>query len=168
LFGDGPLRTNADFYRLSLSYERTLFSWSSGEQVIVSVGFTWVSLNPMLSGNLENKGEESEDFYAQELPVPIFGVRWDLPLGPHLPLRSAVSGGALPKVNSLRQEGGTVYLQQSHADVDIGLVYLIGQHAEAGLGHHFTYFFQHETSHEDNNLFQLIDNGAQVRFTLRF
>ena len=41
-------------------------------------------------------------------------------------------------------------------------------HAEAGLGHHFTYFFQHETSHEDNNLFQLIDNGAQVRFTLRF
>jgi hypothetical protein len=61
---------------------------------------------------------------------------------PVLALRSSVSGGALPKVNSLRQEGGTVYLQQSHADVDIGLVYLIRQHAEVGLGYHFTYFVQ--------------------------
>ncbi len=25
-----------------------------------------------------------------------------------------------------------------------------------------------EKSHEDNNLFELIDNGAQARFTLRF
>jgi hypothetical protein len=168
VFGEGPLRTNANFYRFSLSYERTLFSRSSGEEVIASAGLTWVSLNPTLSGNLETKRDESEDFYAQELPVPIFGVRWDLPLGPHLLLRSSVSGGALPKVNSLRQEGGTVYLQQSHADVDIGLMYLIGHHAEVGLGYHFTYFFQHETSHEDNNLFELIDNSAQVRFTLRF
>ena len=43
-----------------------------------------------------------------------------------------------------------------------------GPHTQLDVGYHFTYFFQHETSHEDNNLFELIDNSAQVRFTVRF
>jgi hypothetical protein len=83
-------------------------------------------------------------------------------------LRAEVSGGGLPRVDSLRREGGPVYLQQSHADAGIGLAYVFGPHTQAEAGYHFTYFFQHEKSHEDNNVFELIDIGAQVRFTLRF
>jgi hypothetical protein len=71
-------------------------------------------------------------------------------------------------MNSGRQEGGTVYLQQAQVDTSIGLAYTFGPHAQLEAGYHFTYFTQHEKSHEDNNFFQLFDNGAQVRFTLRF
>ena len=176
-FTKGSLDTNTDFYRVSLAYERTLYSRPAGEQLIGSLGLTYVYLNPTLTGNTPpqagSSGEahgksNSEDFYRQELPVPILGLRWDHPLGPHWLLRATVSGGGLPRVDSLRQEGGTVYLQQSHADAGIGLAYVFGPHTQLDAGYHFTYFFQHETSHEDNNLFELIDNSAQVRFTVHF
>lgn len=173
----GPLDTKSDLYRLSLAYERTLFSWPSGDQLIGSVGLAYTYLNPTLTGNSPpasaSSGEahgssNSEDFYRQELPIPVLGLRWDHPLGRHWLLEASVSGGGIPSVDSLRQEGGTVYLQQSQADASIGLVYTFGPHAQLEVGYHFTYFFQHEHSHEDNNLFELIDNGAQARFTLRF
>lgn len=175
-FTAGSLDTNADFYRLSLAYERTLFRRPSGEQLIGSVGLSYVYFNPTLtgttthqsSGETSGTGSNSEDFYRQELPVPILGLRWDHPLSSRLLLRMSVEGGGLPRVDSLRKEGGTIYLQQRHADASIGLAYIFGPQAQLEAGYHFTYFFQHEQSHEDNNLFELIDNSAQARFTLRF
>ena len=163
-FRSGQLHTNADFSRLSLVYERTLLS-SPAAQLVGSLGLTSVYFNPTLTGHGHSN---NEDFYLQELPVPIVGLRWDHPLGGHWLVRTAVAGGALPRVNSLRQEGGTVYLQQSHADADAGLVYRRGHRIELEFGYHFTYFFQHEKSREDDNLFELIDNGVRVRFMLRF
>jgi hypothetical protein len=176
-FSAGSLHTNADFYRASLTYECTLLSRSSGEQLIGSVGLSYVNFNPTLTGNTPPQsgsggeahgGSNSEDFYRQELPVPILGLRWDHPLSPRLRLRTSVEGGGLPRVPTPWKEGGTIYLQQSHADASLGLAYIVGTHIELEAGYHFTYFFQHEKSHEDNNVFELIDNGAQVRFTLRF
>src|SRR5437899_12407528 len=73
-----------------------------------------------------------------------------------------------PGSTVLRKEGGTMYLQQSHADAGVGLAYLLGRNGQVELGYHFTYFFQYEASHEDKNLFELIDNGVQARFTVRF
>ena len=90
------------------------------------------------------------------------------PLGDHWLLRLGASGGGLPRVNSGRKEGGTVYLQQAHADADAGLVYRWRGGAELEIGYHFTYFFQYEKSQEDINDFQLIDNGLRVRFSVRF
>jgi len=55
-----------------------------------------------------------------------------------------------------------------YADVDAGLAYRWRNGAELEAGYHFTYFFQHEHSHEDDNRFELIDNGARVRFVWRF
>ncbi len=174
-FGTGPLDTNADFYRISLAYERTLFGRPSGERLVGSAGLTYVHLDPALTGHVVGQsggeasgGSNSEDFYRQELPVPILGLHWDHPLTSRLLLRMSVEGGGLPRVDSLRKEGGTVYLQQSHADASVGLAYILAPHAQVDAGYHLTYFFQHERSHEDNNLFELIDNSAQVRFTLRF
>ena len=164
-FAPGQLRTNADFSRFSLAYERTLLSRPVGERLIGSAGLTYVNLNPTLTGHGKSN---SEDFYRQELPVPILGLRRDYPLGQRLLLQASLAGGGLPRVDSLRKEGGTMYLQQSHADAGVGLAHLLGRNAKVELGYHFTYFFQYEISHEDKNLFELIDNGLQARFTLRF
>jgi len=163
-FRSGHLHTNADFSRFSLAYERALLS-SPAAQLVGSLGLTYVYFNPTLSGHGHRN---SEDFYLQELPVPIVGLRWDQPLGEHWQMRGAVSGGGLPRVDSLRQEGGTVYLQQSHADVAAGLVYRWGRAMELAFGYHFSYFFQHEKSREDDNRFELVDNGVRARFLLRF
>ena len=164
-FTPGHLRTNADFSRFSLAYERTLLGRPSGEGLIGSAGLTYVSLNPTLTGHGKSN---SEDFYRQELPVPILGLRWEHPLGQRLLMRASVAGGGLPRVDSLRREGGTVYLRQSHADAGAGLAYLLGPHARIELGYDFTYFFQREKSSEDDNLFELIDGGVRARFTVRF
>jgi hypothetical protein len=163
-FKPGSLHANADFWRLGLAYERVLWR-SLADELVGSLGLAYVYFNPTLTGHGHSN---SEDFYLQELPVPIAGLRWSHALGEHWLLRLGAAGGGLPRVDSLRQEGGTVYLQQSHADADAGLVYRWRGGAELELGYHFSYFFQHEQSHEDNNVFEFIDNGVQARFTVRF
>jgi hypothetical protein len=174
-FTAGALSSNADYWQIGAAYERTLIGRPNGEQLVGSIGLVYTYFNPTLTGTsppgtgVEMHGRsDSEDFYRQELPVPILGLRWDHPLGGRWLLHLAVAGGGLPWMNSGRQEGGTVYLQQAQVDTSIGLAYTFGPHAQLEAGYHFTYFTQHEKSHEDNNFFQLFDNGAQVRFTLRF
>src|SRR5207302_6325071 len=98
----------------------------------------------------------------QELPVPILGIRLTEPLSPRWGFMAGVAGGGLPRVDSLRQEGGTVYLEQWHADAEVRVAYALTATLQATVGYHFTYFFQLEKSHEDNNRFELIDNGVQV------
>jgi hypothetical protein len=166
-FEPGSLHANADFWRLDLAYERVLWR-SIADELVGSLGLAYVYFNPTLTHPRQNSGENSEDFYLQELPVPIAGLRWSHALGEHWLMRFGVSGGGLPRVDSLRKEGGTVHLQQSHADVDAGLVYRWRSGMELDLGYHFTYFFQHETSHEDDNQFELIDNGVRARLSIRF
>jgi len=163
-FKPGALHANADFARLDLAYERALWR-SPFDELIGSIGIAYVYFNPTLTGH---GSSNSEDFYLQELPVPIAGLRWTHGLGERWLLRLGASGGGLPEVNSGRKEGGTVFLQQAHADADAGLVYRWRGGAELEVGYHFTYFFQHEKSHEDINDFELIDNGLRVRFMMRF
>ena len=163
-FGPGHVHINADFYRVSLDYERLLMS-DYGAFLTGSIGLTYVHLDPKLSW----QGHRShEDFYRQELPVPIVGVRFDIPMGPRFAARATVGGGGLPRVDSGRKEGGTVYLQQIHADAGISVVYAITRALQLDVGYHLTYFYQHEKSHEDDNAFELYDNGLRVGLTIRF
>jgi hypothetical protein len=83
-------------------------------------------------------------------------------------LRASASGGGLPRVDSLRTEGGTIYLRQTHADAGLGVSYLLGRHAQVDGDYHFSYFFQEEVSHEDKNRFELMDNAIQLGVTVRF
>ena len=166
-FKPGPLHADADLWRLDLAYERALWR-SPTDELIGNLGLAFVYFNPTLSNPGHKGSDNSEDFYFQELPVPIAGLRWSHVLGRQWLLRLGIAGGGLPRVDSLRTEGGTVYLQQSHADADAGLVYRWGAGTELEAGYHFTYFFQHEHSHEDDNKFELIDSGVRVRFIWRF
>ncbi len=160
-FAPGHLNSTLDFYRLSLSYDRRLLAVVSGGALTGSVGLTYVSLDAVVHGN-------HEDFYRQELPVPIAGAHLDYPLHDRVGVIVSLSGGTLPRVDSLRKEGGTVYLEQSHADAGLGLTYALSRALQVRAGYHFTYFFQYEKSHEDNNAFELIDNGFRAGLTLRF
>jgi hypothetical protein len=161
IFPAGHLDSNADFYRISLAYERALVTTDNGLRLSGNVGLTYVYLNPKVNQN-------AEDFYLQELPIPVLGLRVNTPLGRRLGLSAFVEGGGLPRVNSGRKEGGTIFLTQHHADAGLGLTYMLTSSLQLHAGYRFTYFFQHETSHEDDNAFQLIDNGLQVGLNFRF
>jgi hypothetical protein len=155
VYGPGRFDSSLDFYRLSLDYERALFMLANGGRLTGSAGLTYVQLDAVAHSN-------HEDFYRQELPVPILGIRLTEPLSPRWGFVAGVAGGGLPRVDSLRQEGGTVYLEQWHADAEVGVAYALTATLQATAGYHFMYFFQLEKSHEDNNRFELIDNGVQV------
>ena len=171
LFAPGSLDANADFYRISLAYERTLLSSPSHGRLVGSVGLTYDVVSPTLTGGGKTNTESFGSIgFRTQIPVPILGLRWDQSLAPNLLLRTSLSGGGLPHVDSLRKEetGATLYLEQAHADLGAGLVYLLGRGAEIDGGYHFTYFRMRETSVEDLNFFELIDNGLYARVTLRF
>jgi hypothetical protein len=160
----GHASIDADFYRLGLAYERT--ATVPGGFLTGSLGLTYVHLSPKLSGHGRSN---TEDFSRAELPVPIVGLRFDIPMGNSFAARAAVSGGGLPRVNSLRKENGsTVYLEQIHGDAEFALTYAITKALVLDVGPHLTYFFQHEKSQRDDNAFELIDYGLRVGLTFKF
>ena len=164
----GHVNSNADFYRLSLAYERT--TTIPGAFLTGSVGLSYVHLYPELTSHpsIGASHSKAEDFYLQELPVPIVGLRLDIPLGGRFAARASIGGGGLPRIDSGRKEGGTVYLEQVHGDAAIAMIYAITKNLSLEGGPRLTYFFQHEHSHEDDNQFELFDVGLRVGLTLKF
>ena len=155
------IHTDADFWRLTLAYERKILQLGPGGTLVGSAGLTYVYFNPKVNGN-------PEDFYLQELPVPVLGLRMDYPLGDRLFFTASLAGGVLPRVDSGRKEGGTVFLQQSHADASLGLTYALTPALHVHASYRLRYFTQHELSHEDNNAFLLLDNGFRLGLSYRF
>jgi len=160
----GHVSIDADFYRIGLAYERT--ASVPGGFLTGIIGLTYVHLDPKLSG--QGHGN-SEDFSRQELPVPIVGLRVDIPMGNGFAARASIGGGGLPRVNSGRKEGGsTVYLEQVHGDATMALTYAITKNFVFDIGPRWTYFFQREKSHKEDNAFELVDYGVRAGVTLKF
>jgi hypothetical protein len=160
----GHVSIDADFYRIGLAYERT--ASVPGGFLTGSLGLTYVHLDPKLSGNGQST---SKDFSRQELPVPIVGLRFDIPMGNGFAARASVGGGGLPRVNSGRKEdGSTVYLEQIHGDAALALTYAITKNVVFEIGPRLTYFFQREKSDQADRAFELIDVGLRTGVTFKF
>jgi len=163
-FGPGHIHANADFYRLSLAYERLLLD-GYGMFLTGTAGLTYVHLEPKLS----SRGRGSrEDFYRDELPVPIAGLRIEIPMGERFAARASLAGGGIPAVDSLRKEGGTVHLSQIHVDGGLAVTYALARNALLEAGYNYTYFFQHETSSKEDNLFELSDSGFRLGLSFAY
>ncbi len=169
-FGRGTLDSNFTFPRFTLTYERELLPLGEGGNLSGTAGLTYVSLNAVLRGTgpLGVRQKSPEDFFRQELPVPLLGLRADYPLAPRLRLTASLAGGFLPWVDSLRTEGGTVRLTQAHVDGYAGLSYALTPAVSLEGGYRYTYFSQHERSHEDDNLFVLSDHAVVLGVAYRF
>jgi outer membrane protein with beta-barrel domain len=160
-----------EFFRTTAMYERTLLPVGNRATLSGRVGVTFVYLNFSLHGTIAPNSpghESSEDFQTQELPVPVLGFRLDYPVADRIDLYGSLDGGFLPWVNSLRTEGGTVDLTQSHADLALGLSYAWLPSISIQAGFQYTYFVQHEKSGEDDNLIQISEPALQLGVTYRF
>lgn len=171
LAGGTNLSTRPVFTRGTGIYEHEFVHPESGALLAVGGGVTFVYLHFKLHGTLSphTVGHETqEDFYAQELPVPLASLRGEYPITPRLRLIGTVAGGFLPSVDSLRTEGGTVKLAQAHADVFAGLRYAITPQLFVDGGYHYTYFSQLETSGEDRNKILFLGHAFGCDVTYRF
>ena len=165
----GHIEANADFYRVSLAYERTAVV--PGGLLTGSLGLTYVHLNPEITGHptIGTRHSNSEDFYRAELPVPIVGLRFDIPMGGGFAARASVGGGGLPRIDSGRREAGsTIHLEQAHGDASLGLTYAFTPNLLLDVGPRLTYFFLREKSHHDDNRFEFYDAGVRAGLTLKF
>ena len=163
--------TRPEFFRLTALYERRLLALSRGGYLAGHVGLTYVFLTFKLHGAVSSRTKDpdlGEDFLIQELPVPLLGFRIDWPLIDRLSLIGSLTGGYLPRVDSLRYEGGEVRLSQTHADASAGLRYQLTPAIDVEAGYRFTYFAQHEVSREDGNSIRLWDNGLSALLAYRF
>ncbi len=198
LQGGTDLQSRPEFFRLTALYEHRLLDIGQGGRIAGDIGFTYVFLTYKMHGTLsplsQGGGGETiarasvvssqasgsganpggvpatvkEDFLTQELPIPMLGLTFDYPLKEHLSFVSTVLGGYLPQVDSLRSEGGTVDLSQSHVDLSATLRFALSESLYVDAGYAFHYYVQHETSHEDGNYIQLWDNDLLVALRYRF
>ena len=160
-----------DFFRATITYERSLLPLGEHGMLYGSAGLTYVLLTFRVKGTLAptSRGHETkEDFLTQELPVPIIGTRANYPIAEHLDGVFAVSGGYLPRVDSLRSEGGDVKLNQAHVDLDLALAYAFSANLSLEGGYRYTYFFQLEKSREDDNVILLSDNALRLSLVYAF
>lgn len=160
-----------DFLAFDASYWHRLAGFGQGGQLWGSVGATYVMLNFRLRGTIaaDSVGNElKEDFYVQEMPVPIFGLHVRYPLADAWRLTADATWGRLPWVNSFRTEGGEVKTAQTNWEAVVGVEYSLSpQWKLTGYIFH-RYYAQDESSHEDGNQISLGTNGGGFGVIYRF
>jgi hypothetical protein len=154
-----------DFIELDASYWHHLADIGHGGSLWGSLGARYTMLNFKMDGTIaaDSPGHElQEDFYVQELPIPMLGLHLRYPLGEALQLTADASWGRLPWVNSLRTEGGQVRLAQTNSEERVALAYRVNPHWQLSAYAFHTEFAQNERSREDGNVVYLHDSGVGV------
>ncbi|MHB8404615.1 MAG: hypothetical protein ACYDCJ_04235 [Gammaproteobacteria bacterium] len=179
LAANNPLTTNASWlsnWQLTTLYRQRLLSSATGTRLDGEIGFTYVGLTYSLQGhpagaaNLSelSGSRTSEDFITQELPVPQLGLHFRYPLLASWEVEADFLGGHLPRLYSLRNEGGKVYVTQTNQEAQLGVAYHWENGMRFGLGWYSRYFMQHEQSAEDGNYIQLTEHGLYLNLRYRF
>jgi hypothetical protein len=160
---------------LGLYYERLLLPESSGIDLRAKLGIEYTYLDfdldhPRLAPDTVGT-ETREDFNTQELPMPTIGLESRNALNDHFSIETLLLGNWLNHVDSLRTEGGTIYLSQREVQAHARLVYSnqprLGQ-LRIFLGVGYFYYQQKETSHEDGNFIRLTAPGPEFGLAYSF
>ena len=160
-----------DFLAFDVAYWRRLHAFDSGGGIWGSVGLTYVLLNFRLQGAIaaNSAGDElKEDFYVQEVPVPVFGLHLRYPFAASWQLLGDITVGRLPWVDSHHSEGGEVRIAQSDQYASIGAEYVFDEHWRASAYLFHSYFAQDERSHEDGNAIRLTSDGVGISVKYAF
>lgn len=160
----GPSR----FVTGTLAVDRRLVAlgrgWLSVRGGITFTGLTFVLHGTPTAGSAHH--ETQEDFVTQELPVPLGGLTARLPIAARVSVFADVEASGIPRVNSLRREGGEVTLKQSAAGLTAGVDMALGRALRAAVGYRAAIFSQHEASNEDGNDILLRERTLALRLTL--
>jgi len=154
-----------DFWALRGAYWRRLVDFGQGGGLWSSVGLAYTGLTFRLHGTIAPSSvghETKEDFITQELPVPTLGVHLRYPLGRRVRLIADATGGRLPRVYSLRHEGGAVTIDQAQWRAQLGLSGRFSAGWRLRVYWFDRYYRQNEQSHEDGNRIKLRSHGFGI------
>jgi hypothetical protein len=159
---------------VGLYYNRLLLGDDAGD-LRAKAGLSYTFLNfdlgsPRLAADTVGR-ETTEDFVTQELPIPTFGLEARRRLGDRISCEGLLLANWINNVNSLRREGGTVYLSQTEVQAHGRLVYAnppdLGP-LQLFFGIGYVYYRQRETSREDGNFIRFSGVGPEVGFRVSF
>ena len=166
-----PLRTAVGvsrFVTATVAVDRRLVALGPG-WLWIRGGITFTGLTFVLHGTVaptSARHETQEDFVTQELPVPLGGVTVRLPIAPRMAAFADLEGSGIPRVNSLRREGGEVTLRQGAAGLTTGVDVAVHRALRVALAFRRAVFAQNEQSAEDGNDIALHESTVALRLTL--
>lgn len=171
LQGGAPLRTDVGVSRFltgTVAVDRRLLAlgpawlWIRGG--ITFTGLTFVLHGTAAPGSAHH--ETQEDFVTQELPVPLGAVTLHVPVARRATVFADLEGSGIPRVNSLRREGGEVTLRQGAAGLTAGADLAVARAVRIALAYRTAIFAQNEQSVEDGNHIVLRERTIVLRLTL--
>jgi len=167
--GGASLKSTAKLGDFGFLWQRDLLQFGSGGRLQGLIGANLTLLDFTIDGPQVMKGDTSEVFYRQALPLPSLGLRVSYPLANDRGAFYAEAFGfTASNWNSLRKEGGTVKLSQDNAEATIGLRYRLEQHWQLNVGVRYDYLKIEEKSNEDGNVFRQRSWGPFVGIAARF
>jgi hypothetical protein len=165
------IHSRAQLADFAFHYEHDLLQFGDGGRLSFLAGSTFTWLNFVMHGTeaADTSGhDQKEDFWKQSLPLPSLGLRVDWPLTKTQRLYAEGFGWRAIHWNSLRSEGGTVYLSQDNFEATAGWSWRFHPKWELTAGARFDYLAIDEQSHEDGNVILMRSFGPFVGITLRF
>ena len=179
LAAGSPLASSASWlndWQLTALYDQRLTPVGVDLRVDGTIGLTYRGLTYSLQGHpsdasspAELSGSRtSEDFITQELPVPQLGLNIRYALAAAWTIDADFLGGHLPRLYSLRNEGGKVYVTQTDQEARLGLEDRWGNGLRLDFGWYDSYFMQYEDSAEDGNYIRLTEHGLYLTLGYRF
>jgi len=149
-------------------WQRDLLSFGDGGRLQGLVGANFTYLDFTVDGPQVSSGDTSEHFYAQALPLPSLGLRVRYPIRDKGEFYAELFGFSVNHWNSLRKEGGTVYLSQDNAEANVGVRYQLGRTWQLNGGLRYDYLKIDEESNEDGNVFLQRSLAPFIGITARF
>ena len=176
--GGQTLRTNPLWYSVGLFYGRRWTPASlPGWNFTGTAGVDFTSIDFRFNGGhavvmAPSVGTETkEGFLRQEVPLPVFGLAASRRMSSVLLAEGSIEGGWVNHLNSLRTEGGTIYLSQRQLEAHLR-VRLSDEgrfrRLQPMAGLFFFAFRQSEYSHEDTNVVSLKAYGPELGVSVLF
>jgi len=170
--------TTADAYTLSARYVRRLVSDDEGGwDVRGRLGLDYTHLNFVIDGGHApvtgtSQGTETKEnvFSIAELPVPVVGVEAWGRVGPRLLAVVSAEGSWINHWDTLRREGGEMFLSQTQLEFHGRLV---DDDSDFGgwrpwIGWFYRYYMENQTSNEDGNYARAESSGPEIGFVYSF
>src|SRR5262249_16232834 len=112
--------------------------------------------------------EPAEDFYKQTFPLPVFGLRYLVDLGPTLSFDARVDGSHINHVRHPANEGGPIFTASHLLDLVGTFRWQPSRGFFAEAGYVFNYYSLDETGPEDGNHLLTRRNGPVILLGLHW
>jgi len=148
------IETKPDWLELRGSYLRRLFELPAARSSLWFLfGIDYHYINWKFEGTLTPRlgNEPSEDFYRQTFPLPVFGLRWLLDLGPEWSFDLRGDGFRANHWRHWEDEGGPIYTSSTIADVSGTFRWQPKKRFFIEAGYLFSYYTLDEDGPEDGN-----------------